>query len=300
MAQTKSITLSARRLFISQQGLSQIILRLEHELKVPLLNRHRQGVTLTEDGEMVVKKAQEILQKYEELQLSLQPFTRVDPQSLTGKLAIGVVPSISSNLLPDVLNLFYKQFPSVEVHIHEKQPDDIREELNNGDLDIGLAIIPDFLYSEQSLNSDLTYKIFYREEMFVVASKDSPVAKKKTLTKKEFYQYPIVLYNHEVYLNIINHLFPDQNQLNIIGETNSINLFKNALINRQAVSITASTDVKLLNDVSLVTIPLKESVNLYYVYITPGPTSSVEEMFINVLRYYITTKLHPIKSKKTD
>lgn len=300
VAETKSITLSARRLFLSQQGLSQIILRLENELKVSLLNRHRKGVTLTEDGEIVVEKAKEILQKYEELLLLVQPFSRIDPKTLPRHLSIGVVPFISINLLPGVLNLFYKQFPAVEVHIHEKQLEDILGGLNKGELDIGLAIMGDFQYNNQTLSNHYLLKVFYAEELFAVAAKDSPVTKRKMLTKKDLYQYPMVLYNHETYLQIINQMFPDFNQLNILGKINSTDLYKNALINRQAIGITTSMDVKLLDDASLVTVPIKDSVSLHYVYVTRCPMPPIAEVFISVLQYYVNHKLNGNKVKETD
>ena len=60
IAKTKSITLSAEHLFISQQGLSQAIQKLEADLNVALLRRSRQGVSLTEAGNMAVEKARKL------------------------------------------------------------------------------------------------------------------------------------------------------------------------------------------------------------------------------------------------
>lgn len=297
VAQTKSITLSAKRLFISQQGLSQIMLRLENDFKVPLLNRHRQGVTLTEAGEVVVEKAKEILYKYEELLHSVQIYSSVNPQNLSGKLNISVVPFISINLLPEVLDVYHRQFPAVEVHIQEKQPDHIINDINSCNVDIGLLILPEFKYNEQILACNGTYEKIFENEMFAVVAKHSPLTKKKSLSKAELYQQPVAIYNHEAYLNIINQMFENLNRLNILVKTNSLDLYKNAIINRQAVGITSSIDTRLLNDESLVTIPIKESVKMFYGYSVPASCtiSPIAEAFITIFKNHFANILNRTK-----
>lgn len=294
VAQTKSITLSAKRLFISQQGLSQIILRLENDLKVPLLNRHRQGVTLTQAGEAVVQKAQELLQNYEDLLLAVQPYTPVNTQSLSGKLTISVVPFISLNLLPEVLEIYHKQFPDVEVHIQENQPHVIINDINNCTVDIGLVILPEHRYNELIVACNGTYEKFLENEMFAVVAKHSPLAKKKSITVAELCQQPIALYNFESYLNVIGQMFQDLNRLNILVKTNSIDLYKNNLLNRQAVGITSSTDTRLLNDDSLVTIPIKESIKIFYGCFVPSSCSmsTAAEAFIAILKSHVENLLN--------
>ncbi|GAB6178712.1 LysR family transcriptional regulator [Desulfotomaculum defluvii] len=294
VAQTKSITLSAKRLFISQQGLSQIMVRLENDLKVPLLNRHRQGVTLTEAGEDVVAKAQEILQKYNELLTTVQFYSQVGPQNLTGKLFISVVPFISSNLLPEVLDLYHKQYPGVEVHVQEKQPDEIIQDINNCDIDIGLFILPEFQFNEQILCCSGTYEKILENEMFAVVASHSPLAKKKKLTKAALYQQPLAIYNFAAYLKIISQMFKDLNRLNILVKTNSVELYKNAILNRQAVGITSSTDTRLLSDDSLVTLPLEESVKMFYGCFIPSSCSisAAAEAFISILKSQVSNLLN--------
>ncbi|AQS58133.1 LysR family transcriptional regulator [Desulforamulus ferrireducens] len=286
VAQTKSITLSAKRLFISQQGLSQIMVRLENDLNVPLLNRHRQGVTLTEAGEVAVTKIEEILEKYNELLEALKPYSQVNADNLSGELTISSVPFISSNFLPEVLELYNKQYPGVEVRIDEKQPAEIIEEINNCAIDIGLFILPDFEFNEQILACNGTYEKILENEMYAVVASKSPLAKKKILTRAELYKQPIAIYNFDAYLRIIRQMFQDIKRLNILVKTNSVDLYRNAIINRQAVGITSPTDTRLLNDDSLITIPIKEPVKMYYGCFIPASCtmSKAAEAFIGVLK----------------
>ncbi len=291
VAQTKSITLSAKRLFISQQGLSQIMVRLENDLKVPLLNRHRQGVSLTEAGEVAVSKAKEILEKYDELLKSVQPYSLVNPDNLSGKLTISVVPFIINNVLPDVLDLFQKQFPAVEVHIQEDQPPEIIRAINNCDVDIGLFILPEFQFNELILSCKGTYEKLLESDMLAVVASNSPLAKKKSLTIADLYQQSLAIYNFAAYLKIISEMFPDVSRLNILVKTNSVELYKNAIVNRQAVGISSSTDTRLLKDDSLITIPIQEAVKTFYGSFVPASCSmsAATEAFISILKAHVAT-----------
>lgn len=294
VAQTKSITLSAKRLFISQQGLSQIMLRLENDLKVPLLIRHRQGVTLTEAGEVVVAKAQEVIEKYGELLQCTKELSTAPPQDLPGKLSIGSVPFINSNLLPEILDFYHRQFPAVEVHLEEMPPTQIIGDINSCNIDIGLLILPEYEFNDSILACRGTYEKILENEFHAVVASNSPLAKKKTFTLSDLYRQPIAIYNFEAYLKIINHMFKDINRLNILVKTNSVELYKNALLQRQAVGITSSTDTRLLSDESLVAIPIKEGVKAYYGYFIPSSCSitPAAEAFIALLKSYIANMLN--------
>jgi DNA-binding transcriptional LysR family regulator len=61
----KSFSMAADKLFISQQGLSMAILRLEAELNCKLFKRTARGLTLTEHGEFLLPKAKDILRMFD-------------------------------------------------------------------------------------------------------------------------------------------------------------------------------------------------------------------------------------------
>ena len=63
----RSINRAAGKLFISSQGLSKIILKLEEELKTTLFERSKKGVRPTESAVFLYEKAEEIIRQYEEI-----------------------------------------------------------------------------------------------------------------------------------------------------------------------------------------------------------------------------------------
>lgn len=291
VAETKSITHSAKRLFISQQRLSQIIQRMETELKVPLLHRHRQGVTLTEAGVVMVEKAQEIIEKYDELWRAVRPYAQVHAGNLSGQLVIGIVPFLGLNLLPEVLGLFHKQYPAVQVQIHEKQPEEIMCEVQKGDMDIGLVILPEYWLEDKIPNCDGTFEKVFEDEMLAVVAKQSPLAQKKIISVKDLQLYPVAFYNFGAYVDTIGQMFPNLN-LRVAVRANSVDLFKNAIVNHGAVGITSTMDIKLLNDTALVTVPLHESIKLHYGCFTRNHVSPAIEKFVDILKFYIACKLN--------
>lgn len=83
IADANSISLASNRLFISQQALSKAIQMFESELDTQLLIRVHQGVKLTEEGEYVVEKAEQILQQISELE---QHFSQKNTAKITGQI----------------------------------------------------------------------------------------------------------------------------------------------------------------------------------------------------------------------
>ena len=69
IAQTQSISRTAERYFISQQAVSDAMKRLEQEFSCQLLRRKKNGVALTEEGEMFWVEAKKMMEVYTALQL---------------------------------------------------------------------------------------------------------------------------------------------------------------------------------------------------------------------------------------
>ena len=111
----RSISKAADRLTLSQPYLSQYLAKLEHSLGVVLLDRSRSPLSLTPAGE--------VFHAYLERQGYLDRQLVSDLRDLKDKkrpvLHIGVSPWRGSTLLPDVLPLFAKDYPDVQVVLHE-------------------------------------------------------------------------------------------------------------------------------------------------------------------------------------
>lgn len=89
VAKSGSLSLAARKLYITQSAISQSITSLEAELGVKIFRRSRIGTTPTDTGKKIIKKALETLEKLDELKME----TDLNLNLVDGNLRIGTIPS---------------------------------------------------------------------------------------------------------------------------------------------------------------------------------------------------------------
>ena len=130
-----TIAKAAEKLHVSHSAISQAIASLESELDLTIFNRSRSGSKCTTDGKAVVKLSLEIMNKIKELKSLGQEATM-----LKGDLKIAASTIYFSTFLPELLYSFKKEFPYVQIEIHENDPHNIIEAIKNNLFDIGLIL----------------------------------------------------------------------------------------------------------------------------------------------------------------
>lgn len=162
---------AAEACFVSQPTLSGQIMKLEEQLGLQLVERHRRNVMLTPAGEQLVKEARNVLnaaQVFEETARTL-----LDP--LAGDLHMGMIPTLAPYLLPHVMEPLNQRLPKVSFYLHEKQTKVLMRELNEGKLD--LLILP-WLDDMQGVER---YDLF-DEPLDLAVSPQHPLAEKDMVT----------------------------------------------------------------------------------------------------------------------
>lgn len=136
-AEELSFTNAAKRLFISQQSLSNHISRLENEFGVILFNR-TQPITLTEAGKTLYNSSKILLQQKEQIEKSLQDIR----DFRKGELTLGISTSRGAVMLPKILPEFRAAFPQIKLNLIEGTTKEINHALFEGraDLCVGFAI----------------------------------------------------------------------------------------------------------------------------------------------------------------
>ena len=112
-AATGSLTAAADKLRISQSAVSRQITALEDYLDMPLFHRHARGLTLTEQGHILFKTADEVAVRIARAQTSVID-SRQKPQGL---LRVSTPISLGSNWLPSVLPEFLDTYPDIDVQL---------------------------------------------------------------------------------------------------------------------------------------------------------------------------------------
>jgi LysR family transcriptional regulator, nitrogen assimilation regulatory protein len=130
-----SVTRAARRLNVVQPALSMQIGRLEKRLGVDLFERTARGMVPTSAGEAMYRLYLPVLL---DLKHANQAMMELSGKVL-GKIAVGIIPSITNSVLADVLRRFGEKFPDVEIRIDEAYSGTLIDWLAAGDLDLAIV-----------------------------------------------------------------------------------------------------------------------------------------------------------------
>ena len=133
----ENITKAAQLLHITQPTLSRQLMGLEQELGVKLFSRNNHSVTLTEEGMLFRRRAEEIVTLSEMTKRELK-----QEAMLTGEISIGSGEYHGSCHLSGILAAFRAEHPNVTYSIYSGNSDNIKERIERGTLDIGLLLEP--------------------------------------------------------------------------------------------------------------------------------------------------------------
>lgn len=147
---------AADQCFVSQSTLSAGIQDLESTLGTTLLERTNRKVIPTSIGIDIAMRAQQILS----LSSDLVDIARSEHSPLTGRVKIGVIPSISPFLLPKALPIIRKKLPQLEVVLVEDQSERLVSKLRSGELDIAVLAFP-------FDTTGLSHQIFAEEQFWL-------------------------------------------------------------------------------------------------------------------------------------
>ena len=138
LAEKRHFGKAAAACFVSQPAFSNAIQELESLLDVQLVDRTNRQGTITAIGQEIATQARLCLRDIE----SLVEIARQDRAPLSGKLRLGVIPTIAPFLLPRVLPRLRKQYPDLELYLTEDQTQNIHQQLLEGELDVLLLAMP--------------------------------------------------------------------------------------------------------------------------------------------------------------
>jgi len=145
---------AAQACFITQPTLSAMIQKFEDELDVKIFDRTTHPIRTTDAGGEIIKEAQKIIDAVMELKSKANFLNNI----LAGKINLGIIPTVSTYILPNEIFSFLKKNPQIELNIKEMTTDSIIKSLKSGELDAGIISTPysaadefyqDFLFNEE-------------------------------------------------------------------------------------------------------------------------------------------------------
>lgn len=131
----RSVTRAARRLNVVQPALSMQLSRLEKHIGIDLFERTARGMIPTSGAEAMYRLYLPILL---DLKHANQQMMELSGKVL-GKIAVGIIPSITNSILADVLSRFGAKYPDVEIRIDEAYSGTLIDWVMAGDLDLAIV-----------------------------------------------------------------------------------------------------------------------------------------------------------------
>lgn len=181
VAYEENITRASEILHISQPALSRQLMQLEEELGVKLFIRGQRSITLTEEGHLLRRRAQEIIDLTEKTENEFKK----SEISLGGVISIGLGEAETTRRIAEMMKGFSALYPNVKFELYSNNADYVKERLEKGVLDIGILIEPfDVLKYEY-------IRLPEKERWGVIVSADCPLAKKEALTAEDLKGYRV-------------------------------------------------------------------------------------------------------------
>lgn len=190
VAREQSILRAAESLHLSQPTLSTQIRNMEKELGKQLLIRGTKGsrkVTLTEEGLILKKRAEEIL----ELVKKAEKEIAFSDTLILGDVSIGTGETDGVRLLAKAASALRTQYPGIHYHIFSGNADFVIERLDKGLLDFGIV------FGQVDLKKYNALKLPTKDTWGVLMPEDSPLSEKSHITPEDLWNKPLILSQEE-------------------------------------------------------------------------------------------------------
>lgn len=179
----ESITKASEMLHITQPTLSRQLAQMEEEIGVKLFDRGTRKIKLTNEGILLRRRAEEILQLVDKTERELVE----QEEQVEGKVTIGCGEIASVRLLPELFRSFRGKYPGVSFDLFTATADLVKEQMDKGLLDIGLLLEPVDVEKYDFIRFNM------KENWVVLMRSDDPLAERESVTAKELAMLPLIL-----------------------------------------------------------------------------------------------------------
>lgn len=182
VARESSITKAAESLNMTQPPLSRQLKELEDELGKQLLIRGNRKVTLTEEGMILRKRAEEMVELMEKTKSEIISFG----ENISGAIYIGGGETEGMRLIAKVAEKIQKKHPDISYHLFSGNADDVTERLDQGLLDFGVLIEPADIKKYDFI------KLPARDRWGLLMRRDHPLATKQAIKPENLQGIPLI------------------------------------------------------------------------------------------------------------
>lgn len=247
VARERNITNAAKVLHITQPTLSRQMTLLEEQLGVKLFVRDSRPLALTDEGFLLRRRAEEILELVEKTEAEVS----AQEEQVEGSVSIGCGELASTKLLMEMVAGFSEQFPRVTFDVYTANADRIKHRMDNGLTDVGLLLEPVGMERYEFIRMPV------RERWVAMMPSGVPLARRKYVTARDLDDIPMIMPSRQkVHDEVASWFGDDYEKLRLIGTSN---LSTNAALMVQAgmgYALTVEGSMPFLEQSNIRMIPL--------------------------------------------
>ncbi|WP_454848994.1 LysR family transcriptional regulator [Rhizobium binxianense] len=182
---------AARTVFLTQSAVSKAVKQLEEELGVVLLDRIRHRSSLTAAGDIVFRRALQMLAEQGDLVSELAELRGLR----RGRLRLGLPPIGSDALFAPLFAVYRKRYPGIEIQLAEHGSKRLEELVRAGEVDLGVSLLP--------VTEEFEWQDVRNEPMDVLLPVDHPLADAGEIGLAALKDMPFILFDAGFALNPI-------------------------------------------------------------------------------------------------
>lgn len=263
VAESGSFTRAARALHLTQSAVSMVVRQLEAEVGLPLFNRTRRLVSLSEMGHHLLPIAMRMLEDLQQIASGATDMRMLK----RGSLRVGVPELLACTLIPPVLASFARLYPDVALKLVDTSIDDIQGAVARGEVELGVG--PD-----RSTDPGVERTFFIDVPIQLVCSTSHRLARRKSVTWWDARREPWILYP-SVFSHDIQAALRQHERTQRIEDATTVGHLPTALaLVGEGMGVTTAPDYAraLGRDFKLRFIPLREPLieRKFYIYKRTG------------------------------
>ena len=235
VAKEESITAASETLHVTQPTLSRQLMELEEEFGKKLFIRGNRKITLTDEGILLRKRAEEIVELVEKTETEITASDEI----INGDIYIGGGETDAMRIIAHIVKKLQEKYPQVKYHLFSGNADDVTERLDRGLLDFGVVIEPANIQKYDYLKLPAT------DTWGVLMRKDSPLAQNTVIKPKDLHNIPLLCSRQSmVGKGISQWIGKDFEKLDIVATYNLV--YNASLMVEEGIGYALSLD-KLVN-----------------------------------------------------
>ena len=273
----KNIVNAAKSLNLTQPTLSRQLIELEKEIGKSLFERGNKYITLTNEGMLLRKRAEEIISLAEKTKDEL---SSID-EYIQGTIYIGAAETYIMRYVAKTIKSIIDEYENIKFKIHSGDELTITEKIDSGIIDFGLLLHPSTLDKYDFI------KLKYIDEFAILLNKKSKLSKIKRITYKDLINEPLILSEQFASDKTeVRKVFGSSHKINIVATYNLINNAKILVEENVGVCLCLDKLIDVSNDKNIIykKIYPEHKIDAYIVWKKQQELTNVQKVFIESIK----------------